>query len=100
MAPVVGERVRRFERARHGISRLPEHGVQERVAGDERAHGLHRSPIVAERCARAKRKIISTKTLPTSPKTQRCEFRALKTREKRACFFFKFLFLNIANESY
>lgn len=51
MAAVVRERVRRLERALHGVARLPEHGVQESVAGDQRTYGLQRAHLVAESCA-------------------------------------------------
>lgn len=47
---VVGERVRRLERALHRVTRLPEHGVQQRVTGDQRADALQRALLVAERC--------------------------------------------------
>lgn len=47
---VVGERVRRLERTRDRVAGLAEHGVQQRVSGDQRADGLQRALFVAKSC--------------------------------------------------
>lgn len=57
MTPVVRERVRRLERTLHGIAGLPEHGVQQSVAGDQRTYGFQGAFLVAESCDSEKRKV-------------------------------------------
>jgi len=50
MTTVVRERVWWLEWALHWISGLPEHGVQERIAGNKLTDGLYCAHFVAKGC--------------------------------------------------